>query len=285
MSQAPHPRNRLMLAATPNAVGLARLHTADVLSRWGVPSDVVETVQLIVSELTTNAVQHPNEGGEQVSLFSPRNTTETFELLLEMAYDAVRVSVWDRDQRPPVLKEVGVEATGGRGIFLVAVMSRTWGHYPARAVVGKVVWAEVGLVAASRLSENEKFERSPGRPPSTWRSVPRAERLDPNLPTASEPGMDSRVRTAGHRRRPARIARGRSFAALTGAAVSAVGASDALNALPHLAVTEVEASAWALPAVSVPDLWEPGAENVDAEWWISDDTASADMPLGTWRSE
>ncbi|MEU9373692.1 ATP-binding protein [Streptomyces sp. NPDC048255] len=274
-----------MLAATPNAVGLARLHTADVLSRWGVPSDVVETVQLIVSELTTNAVQHPAEGGEQDSLFSPRNTPETFELLLEMAYDAVRVSVWDRDQRPPVLKQVGVEATDGRGIFLVAVMSRTWGHYPARAVAGKVVWAEVGLVPASRLSEDEKFERSPGRPPSTWRSVPPAERLNPNLPTAPEPGMDSRVRTTGHRRQPAPIAQGRSLAVLTGAAVSAVGASDALNALAHLAVTEVEASAWALPALSVPDLWEPGVDNLDAGCWISDDTASADMPLATWKGK
>ncbi len=92
MSQAPHPRNRLTLADTPNAVGLARLHTAKVLSCWGVPSDIVETVQLLVSELATNAVRHPKEGEEQAPLFSSRNTVQTFEISLEIIGDAVRVS-------------------------------------------------------------------------------------------------------------------------------------------------------------------------------------------------
>ncbi|WP_308377751.1 ATP-binding protein [Streptomyces sp. ISL-98] len=181
MSQAPHPRNRLTLADTPNAVGLARLHTADVLSRWGVPTDIVETVQLLVSELATNAVRHPKEGEEQAPLFSTRNTVQTFEISLEIIGDAVRVSVWDRDTRPPVLKEVGVEATGGRGIFIVAVMSRRWGHYPVRGMPGKVVWAECGLVPASRVGEDERAARSPGRPLTAGPGVPRAARVDPNV--------------------------------------------------------------------------------------------------------
>ncbi|MEV0928793.1 ATP-binding protein [Streptomyces spongiicola] len=170
-----------MLATTPNAVGLARLHTADVLACWGVPSDIVKVVQLVVSELTTNAVQHPKEGKEQVSLFSPQSTVQTFELLLEMAHEAVRISVWDRDERPPLLKEVGVEATGGRGIFLVATMSRNWGYYPARDLPGKVVWAEVGLVPTSHLHQEERAEQYPARPSPTGRKVPRAERVDPHL--------------------------------------------------------------------------------------------------------
>ncbi|MFE2944697.1 ATP-binding protein [Streptomyces sp. NPDC059255] len=181
MSQAPHLRNRIMLADTPNAVGLARLHTADVLSSWGVPSDIVETVQLLVSELATNAVRHPKECEERALLFPSRNEVQTFEISLETTGDAVRVSVWDRDTRPPVLKEVGVEATGGRGIFIVAIMSRNWGHYPARGMPGKVVWAEVGLIPASRVGEGERSSRSPGQPPAAGPGVPRAGRAAPNV--------------------------------------------------------------------------------------------------------
>ncbi|MFJ5105379.1 ATP-binding protein [Streptomyces sp. NPDC088554] len=181
MSQAPHSRKSLMLADTPNAVGLARLHTADVLSRWGVHADIVETVQLLVSELATNAVRHPKEGEEDTSPFSVRNTVQTFELTLEMLGDAVRVSVWDRDTRPPVLKQVGVEATGGRGIFIVAVMSRRWGHYPARGMPGKVVWAEIGLNPANRVGGDERSARSPDRPPIAGPGKLRAPRVDPNL--------------------------------------------------------------------------------------------------------
>lgn len=166
MPQAPHPRNSLTLADTPNAVGLARLHTADVLSRWDVGSETAETVQLLVSELATNAVRHSEEGGEEASAFSVRDRARTFELMLEIVGDAVRVSVWDRDTRPPVLKEVGAEATGGRGIFIVAVLSRRWGHYPARGMAGKVVWAEVGLTPTSRVGEDERASRPPGPPPT-----------------------------------------------------------------------------------------------------------------------
>ncbi|MGW2277848.1 ATP-binding protein [Streptomyces sp. NPDC001770] len=114
MSEALPPRDTLKLADTPNAVGLARLHTTNVLSRWGVPAEVVETVKLIVSELTTNAVRHPKEAGE-VSIYSSQFNVQTFELALEIDGDAVRVSVWDHDARPPVLTEPGVEATSGRG--------------------------------------------------------------------------------------------------------------------------------------------------------------------------
>ncbi|MEU8523558.1 ATP-binding protein [Streptomyces sp. NPDC048577] len=169
-----------MLATTPNAVGLARLHTSDILTRWGVPTAVIETAQLIVSELTTNAVQHPQEGEERVSLYSPQSPLRTFELLLEAVCGVVRISVWDCDERPPALKRVGVEATGGRGIFLVAAMSSKWGHYQVRDGPGKVVWAEVGLVPRTEVHEVERGQ-IPGQPSPSGRRVPRAERVDPHL--------------------------------------------------------------------------------------------------------
>ncbi|MFD3972186.1 ATP-binding protein [Streptomyces cyaneofuscatus] len=173
--------SRLTLTETPDAVGLARLHTAEVLARWSVPSDLAETAQLLVSELATNAVRHPTESDEWASVFSSQNAVQSFELLLEMLHDAVRLSVWDRDTRPPVLKEVGGEATGGRGIFIVAMMSRDWGHYPARNMPGKVVWAEVALVPASLLGEKKGTECSSGRLPSAGPRVPMAAPVDLNV--------------------------------------------------------------------------------------------------------
>ncbi|WP_030842069.1 ATP-binding protein [Streptomyces sp. NRRL F-4474] len=183
MSQAPPPSDSLTLATTPNAVRWARLHTTDILSRWRVPATVIETVELIVSELTTNAVQHPEEG-EQVSPYSSLSALRTFELVLQIGNGAVRVSVCDNDEQAPVLKQPGVDATSGRGILLVAAMSSKWGHYPVRNRdrAGKVVWAEVNLVPAAEPRRHERARSSPGQPSEAGRSaLPRTSEVDPHL--------------------------------------------------------------------------------------------------------
>ncbi|MYY03638.1 MULTISPECIES: ATP-binding protein [unclassified Streptomyces] len=180
MPHEPPRKSRLALADTPNAVALARLHTADVLSGWGVSADAVETAQLLVSELATNAVRH-SEDGEEPPPFLSQSSVQTFELLLEVVSGAVRLSVWDRDARPPVLKEVGVDATGGRGVFIVAAMSRAWGYYPARDAPGKVVWAEVALAATGPNEGRDASATSPGRPASNGLRAPKDARADANL--------------------------------------------------------------------------------------------------------
>ncbi|MGW3557708.1 ATP-binding protein [Streptomyces sp. NPDC000963] len=182
MSEAPPLRDRFILADTPNAVGLARLYTTTTLSSWGVPAEVADTVRLIVSELATNAVQHPKEGTAPVSLFSPERTVQTFEVMLEVARGTVRVAVWDRDVRPPVLKTPGFAAESGRGILIVEALSKEWGCYPARGgLPGKVVWAEIDLVPPSHVDENEKVERPPSRSSLTGRLVPGARPGTPHL--------------------------------------------------------------------------------------------------------
>ncbi|MEU7022770.1 ATP-binding protein [Streptomyces sp. NPDC046203] len=156
MFKATPPRNRLTLADTPNAIGLARLHTTDVLSRWGVHPDSVETAKLLVSELATNVVQHPNNLSRQDSSQARQSTAQTFEIALEMVDDIVRLSVWDRDAKPPAMSPAGLDATGGRGLLLVDAMSLRWGHYEVPRRPGKVVWADIPVspVAHGR-SENE----------------------------------------------------------------------------------------------------------------------------------
>jgi hypothetical protein len=46
----------LGLGALPSAVGCARLHARNVMYEWNLPS-VADTVELVVSELVTNAVR------------------------------------------------------------------------------------------------------------------------------------------------------------------------------------------------------------------------------------
>lgn len=184
MSQAPPLSDSLTLATTPNAVSWARRHTTDVLSRWRVPTKAIETAELIVSELTTNAVQH----SEQVSPDSSRSTSRTFDLLLQVGNGVVRVSVFDDDEQAPVLKQPGADATSGRGIFLVAAVSSRWGHYPVRNgnKAGKVVWAQVSLVPAAEPRRHERAQSHPAQPSETVRSVlPRTSEVDPYSPRPS----------------------------------------------------------------------------------------------------
>ncbi|MEU8513270.1 ATP-binding protein [Kitasatospora sp. NPDC048722] len=148
------------MADTPNAVPWARRHTADILRRWRIPDAVIETTNLIVSELTTNAVRHPVDNEPQNTGYPSLADVGTFTLTLQLTGTGLLVQVADRDPRPPVRREVGVEATGGRGLFLVSEMANRWGYYPTTAA-GKVVWAELlhygsGQSAPGHTKANER---------------------------------------------------------------------------------------------------------------------------------
>lgn len=182
MSQAPILRNTLKLADTPNSVTWARRHTVDVLRRWGILSeDVLETARLVVSELATNAVRHPEKNDAQGTSYSDFRAVHIFELLLEITDTVVRVSVWDRDPTPPQLKEVRLEESSGRGIFIVANVSARWGHYRPSAAPGKVVWAEVPMSTSSSTRDSAMASGAPptrrGEPAESSSGTLRTDRV------------------------------------------------------------------------------------------------------------
>jgi len=145
----------LTLPDTPNSVTWARRHVVAVLRDWNVYSEeTVDTARLVVSELVTNAIRHPGTMADQPLAYSELKSVSTVELVLEANSSTLRISVQDRDPAPPMLKEVGVEATGGRGLFLVAQLSMRWGHYLCRPRPGKVVWAEVPLASGSSVEDS-----------------------------------------------------------------------------------------------------------------------------------
>ena len=113
------------------SVPAARRFVTDCLEQWD-QEPVVWTVQLLLSELATNAVLHAGGDGFTVGV----------EVLPE---GAVRLTVADDSPRPPRLRDYGTGATTGRGVALVDELARGWGVEPrsAGATGGKVVWCEV----------------------------------------------------------------------------------------------------------------------------------------------
>jgi len=86
----------------------------------------IQWAQLAVSELVSNAVVHARS-----------------DLIVRIRVNGrVRLEVSDRDARAAVVpRAVGPDHTGGRGLNLVAQISRRWGV--ARGAGGKTVWCEV----------------------------------------------------------------------------------------------------------------------------------------------
>jgi anti-sigma regulatory factor (Ser/Thr protein kinase) len=147
-------QSNLKLGAYPTATSCARLHAKSVAWEWGL-AELAETVELVVSELTTNAVKAAaahQETGEMpgVPYVWVRLTPGQRQVLVE---------VWDSNPEPPVRADPDLAAESGRGLLLVEAVSATWGYYHVnggaaeesreagleRQPTGKVVWA---LVAA-----------------------------------------------------------------------------------------------------------------------------------------
>jgi len=128
----PPPRTaEQAFAPAASSVSAARRFVTDCLERWD-QEPAVWTVQLLLTELATNAVLHAGGTGFTVGL----------EVLPE---GAVRLTVADESPRPPRLRDYGTGATTGRGVALVHELARGWGVEPRTdgATDGKVVWCEV----------------------------------------------------------------------------------------------------------------------------------------------
>lgn len=122
----------LRLPAAATAVPTARhaLRAALAGRRAGMPLD---TLELLLSELVTNAVRH-----------SP--TGRTFAVAVMLREGAVRIAVVDAESRAPEPGDaVDLLDEHGRGLLLVEAMAEEWGSYPVPE--GKVVWCDVKYVA------------------------------------------------------------------------------------------------------------------------------------------
>ncbi len=85
----------------------------------------------MLGELAANAVRHART---------------PFTVSVAVEGGVLYLDVFDGDQRPPALRSLDVESTGGRGLHIVAGIAVDWGWEPADVdgAPGKRVWAELG---------------------------------------------------------------------------------------------------------------------------------------------
>jgi anti-sigma regulatory factor (Ser/Thr protein kinase) len=125
----------LELDAKAETTPWARRHVRDVLRAWQVPDERIDTTELAVCELVSNAVQHvaPETPGAHVTLTLRHDAAQ---LIAEVA---------DPSDRPPVAgAAMSGDAEGGRGLFIVGEISKEWDYYLLPAG-GKVVWCVIAL--------------------------------------------------------------------------------------------------------------------------------------------
>ena len=131
----------LVLGALPSAVACARLHARNVMYEWDLPS-VADSVELVVSELATNAVCASTDPDGRPR-YDAKTGLSRIGLRLSSDRACVLVEVWDQDPRIPITKTAGPADESGRGLMLVEALCEGWGCDTSPGWDGKVVWAEV----------------------------------------------------------------------------------------------------------------------------------------------
>ncbi|MFD7472962.1 SpoIIE family protein phosphatase [Streptomyces sp. NPDC059837] len=114
------------LPREPRSVGRAREYARTQLTAWDL-EPLVDTTELLVSELVTNALRY-GEG----------------EIRLRLLLDRTLVcEVWDAGLVQPRRRRARDTDEGGRGLQLVGLLSAAWGS--RRTPAGKTVWFELPL--------------------------------------------------------------------------------------------------------------------------------------------
>lgn len=118
----------------PRAAGQAREYVRAQLDAWGL-DDLVLTTELLVSELVGNIVRHA-KGPIRLRLLRSRSLT---------------CEVYDGSLTTPRIRHASFTDEGGRGLQLVAALSRRWG---ARYLDdGKCIWTEQDLPLTQNSAE------------------------------------------------------------------------------------------------------------------------------------
>ncbi|MHB1987659.1 MAG: MEDS domain-containing protein [Acidimicrobiales bacterium] len=121
-----------LFVPVPSSVRAARAFVAEALTQWD-EAHMIDDASLVVSELVTNAVLH---------------ATSSFRVRVDRHGTRVRIAVQDVSPRAPRRRVIEDDATCGRGISLVDLLSRAWGSEVTGE--GKIVWAELDRQTPTR---------------------------------------------------------------------------------------------------------------------------------------
>lgn len=148
-------RTYFTFTPVPSTPSWARKLTVEKLHAWQVPV-VLDTVELIVSELVTNAVKAVGDlsvitaGGAPLIRYTAFARKACIRLRVGFDGEAVEISVWDSSSETPVKKNAAATDTGGRGLAMVEALSSRCGWYwtgprgeANPGIPGKVVWSRL----------------------------------------------------------------------------------------------------------------------------------------------
>ncbi|PAZ12270.1 anti-sigma regulatory factor [Streptomyces sp. SA15] len=119
--------------------------TADQLRLWNLV-DLRDDAMIVVSELVTNAIRHGK--GRPIRLRVTRSDTE------------LRVEVADGNPTPARLRSAGETDENGRGLELVAALSKDWGVSPD----GTTTWCSLAIPHCDRATAGRGRAPGAGRP-------------------------------------------------------------------------------------------------------------------------
>ncbi len=142
MRREPGETSYLELATLPSAPFWARCQTKASLKAWQMCPDLIDTAELLVSELVTNAsktARHPPDDPANSGL----DGIDRISLTLRLLPGRLVIEVFDNDPNPPQLNDADVEAESGRGLMLVDALSKEWGYFCPPAG-GKTVFCVLG---------------------------------------------------------------------------------------------------------------------------------------------
>jgi anti-sigma regulatory factor (Ser/Thr protein kinase) len=115
--------------AQPECVGEARRVAAEVLRSSRVPVSLRPDVELVVSELVTNAVVHGVESSDQHVL-----------LVLMRSGATLAVKMYDVNAQMGSRAEPGPDSESGRGLLIVDELADRWGATSSQD--SKCLWAD-----------------------------------------------------------------------------------------------------------------------------------------------
>ena len=119
----------------PESAAAARRFAIEALA--DTPADVLEAVELMVSELATNCIRHAHTA---------------FSLALRYASGRLRVEVTDHSSGNPEMRSPGPDDPTGRGLQIVNMLSDDWG-VDRTAEARKTVWFTLTIPAMPSTQE------------------------------------------------------------------------------------------------------------------------------------
>ncbi|MEU9020887.1 ATP-binding protein [Actinomadura sp. NPDC048394] len=117
----------MTLLAVGSSVALARELVRYALTHWGYDRSLIDDSILVMSEITTNAVNAAP--GHHIRI---RIATYNGAPLLEC---------WDPAPELPLPRDAGADAVSGRGLAIVAAYAQETGTRPSATAQGKIIWA------------------------------------------------------------------------------------------------------------------------------------------------